>query len=136
MYENMQKFIKICNNTSKYAENMQKSKICKNKFLNFSLVYSFLVSLGHQHYFKHNLYFYVKYAKFRALVIILRTVLQNTRIDQPVQVLYCTMLQKYCTGIYAYVQICTVILKKDMMFTYQYQYDIPVKFIKYSICFP
>ena len=48
MYENMQKFIKICNNTSKYAENMQKSKICKKKIiLNFSLVYSLLVSLGH-----------------------------------------------------------------------------------------
>ena len=33
MYENMKKFIKLCNNTSKYAENMQKSKICKKYFV-------------------------------------------------------------------------------------------------------
>ena len=43
MFENMQKFLKICNNTSKYAENMQKSKKCK-KNLNFCLIYSFFGS--------------------------------------------------------------------------------------------
>ena len=32
MYENMQKFIKIYN-TSKYAENMQKFKICTKKLI-------------------------------------------------------------------------------------------------------
>ena len=44
MFENMQKFLKICNNTSKYAENIQKSRICKNKFLNFCLIYSYFGS--------------------------------------------------------------------------------------------
>ena len=32
MFENMQKFLKICINTSKHAKNMQKSKICKKYF--------------------------------------------------------------------------------------------------------
>ena len=36
MFENMQKFLKICINKSKYAENMQKSKICKKIFLVFA----------------------------------------------------------------------------------------------------
>ena len=39
MYENMQKCLKICKNFSKYAENMQKSKICENIF-SFCLIYS------------------------------------------------------------------------------------------------
>ena len=38
MFENMQKFLKICNNTSKYAENMQKSKICTKKQTNFKFL--------------------------------------------------------------------------------------------------
>ena len=36
----MQKFLKICNNTSKYAENMQNPKYAKTNF-NFCFIYSF-----------------------------------------------------------------------------------------------
>ena len=47
----MQKFIKICNNTSKYAENMRKSKICQKQttivFVILAWFIVFLVSLGH-----------------------------------------------------------------------------------------
>ena len=38
----MQNFLKICIYTSKYAENMQKSKICKNKFFSFARVLKFI----------------------------------------------------------------------------------------------
>ena len=58
MIENMQKFLKICNNTSKYAENMKKN-------FNFCFIYSFLEVLSHLLYFKPNLYFYVKYANIQ-----------------------------------------------------------------------
>ena len=44
---------------------MQKSKICKNKFFSFCLIYSFLEVLGYKLYFKPNLYFYVKYANMQ-----------------------------------------------------------------------
>ena len=46
-------------------------KICKTFFVNFSLFYTFLETLGHWHYFNPNLYFchICKYVKFRALVI-------------------------------------------------------------------
>ena len=47
MYETMQQFNKICNNTSKYAENMKKNPKYAKAICNFSLVYSLLVSLGH-----------------------------------------------------------------------------------------
>ena len=45
MIENMHKFLKICNNTSKYAENMQKSKICTQKTKIFLIFASFIVFL-------------------------------------------------------------------------------------------
>ena len=48
MYVNMQKFIKVCNNTSKYAENMQKFKnMQKQNLLILACFIVFLVSLGH-----------------------------------------------------------------------------------------
>ena len=37
-FKNMEKFLKICNNISTYAKNIQKFKISKNN-LNFCLIY-------------------------------------------------------------------------------------------------
>ena len=86
MIENIQKFLKICNNTSMclhifytthismcnnthiFYKNMQ--KICKNpkyekKFYFLLHLQFFLEVLSHQLYFKPNLYFYVKYANMK-----------------------------------------------------------------------